>query len=90
VIAGAGDRVGEGCADGDLQEEHRSERSAGRGRRCAPPLLPCIRQGGPEGRSEPQEVEQVETGAHRRNQDPGAFAGVEGGEGVGWGADPWL
>ena len=49
--------------------------------------MPRIRQGGPERRREPQEVEDPEPGEHRSDQDPRAVAAVERGECVGRRAD---
>src|SRR5207244_13067531 len=55
----------------------RSERCAGGDRRRAPTVLADLRQSGPERRREPHEVEQIETGEKRSDQDPGAIAVVE-------------
>src|SRR5262249_23213345 len=49
-----------------------------------------IRQGGPERRCEPQEVEEVEAGERRSNQDPQAIAVVERVQRVGGRANPRL
>ena len=87
MISGAGDRVREGCDYRDEQEEQRSERCAGGGRRRAPTVLSRIRQGGPDRRREPHEVEDRQAGKHRSDQNPRAIAAVERGECVGRRAD---
>ena len=64
-----------------------SKHRAGGGCRCTPTVLPGVRQGGPERRCEPHEVEDRHAGDHRGDQDPRAIALVERDQCVGRRAD---
>src|SRR5213595_3739811 len=87
LISGAGDRVREGCAYREEYEKQSADRCARGGRCRAPAVLPRIRQGGPERRREPHEVEDIQAGERRSDQDPRAMAAVERRECVGRCAD---
>ena len=78
VISRAGDGVREGCDHRDKQEEKGSEGGTGRGCRRAPAVLSRIRQGGPERRREPHEIEDSQAVKHSRDQNPHAITVVEG------------
>jgi len=69
------------------EEQQPSEHCAGGGHGRAPAVMARIRQGGPDRRREPKEVEDHHAAEHRSDQDPCAIAVIERDQCVGRRAD---